>query len=44
MTLKPSHLEVTQVTSAPSLLAGISHMTLLTAKLLGERRHLVSHK
>lgn len=44
MALKSSHLEVTQMTSAPTQLAGTSHMTLQTAKVLGKRRHVVSHK
>ena len=42
MALKTSHLEVTQMTSFPSSLAGTSHMTLKTAKVLEERRYLVS--
>lgn len=42
MALKSSHLEVTQMTSAPSSLAGTSHMTLKTAKVLEKRRYLVS--
>lgn len=44
MALKSSHLEVTQITSAPSPSAGTSHVTLETAEVLEKTRNLVRCK